>query len=150
MKDKIVGIILIVLALGLIVFGAIMGYDKDTTVEKEPVSGYVGESEDYTEIGAQSLKEDQVFDNIKYTQNHLSTTDASSYASFTSVIYNETDQTITHQHLEIDFYDATGKLLGTMESSIEDLAAGASTVIYGIAEYDFSTAETFTVRQVTE
>lgn len=152
MKNKtIISVILIVVAISLIIGGAILGYDKNTKVDKnknkpkEPVI-----DENYHDLGSASLKEDQVFNNIKYTQNHLSTTDDESYASFTSVIYNETGADISHKHLEIDFYDASGKLLGTMPSSIESLKQGESTVIFGISEGNFTTANSFNVREVNE
>lgn len=151
MKNKIIGVILITISLLLIIVGAIFGFDKDKNVEKEkPYEGYIGKAENYSEIGSKNLKEEQIFDNIKYTQNHLSTTSATSYASFTSVIYNETGQVITDQHIEIDFYNAETKLLGTIESSIENLGVGESTVIYGIVETDLSTSNSFVVRQVAE
>lgn len=150
MKKKIISIILILLAIVLIIVGLVLGYDKDTEVNPpEPEEGYIGEAENYMEIGSESLKEDQVFDNIKYTQNHLSTT-SNTYATFTSVIYNQTGQDLAHQHLEIDFYDASKQLLGTMDSTIEKVANGESTMIYGIIEVDLSTADSFIVRLVEE
>ena len=150
MKNKKIRSLLLVLgALILIVVGVIFGYDKDANNKpsKESSDQTQEVHPDYHELGPQSLKEDQIFDNIKYTQNHLSST-SNTYATFTSVVFNQTEETITMQKLEIDFYDEDGKLLATMESEIELLKVGESTVIYGIVEENLTKAHTFKVRKV--
>lgn len=150
MKRKIIIAVLILCGFTLIIGGAVLGYDKNvSTNNKNPKPEEPEIAEDYHELGSASLKEEQVFNNIKYTQNHLSTTDES-YASFTSVIFNETGTDISHKHLQIEFYDTSGKLIGTMESEIDSLKNGESTVIFGIETGDFSTANSFKVSEVEE
>lgn len=146
MKKKIVIVLILILGITLLIGGAILLYDKDTEV-KPPVSEEPEVHPDYHELGPQSLKEDQTFDNIKYTQNHLSTT-SNTYATFTSIVFNETTADIINQKIEIDFYDINNNLVATMTSSIENLKVGESTVIYGIVEKDLSTSHTFKVRKV--
>lgn len=152
-KQNILAIFLILLGVGLIATGAVISYSGD---EKKPVKeeGQKEEQpvqdENYKDLGAASLKEDQVFNNIKYTQNHLSTTDAESYATFTSVIFNNTGIDIAHKDLEIDFYDTSGNKIGTMESSFDSLPSGGSTMIFGIAELNLSAASSFNVREVVK
>ncbi len=141
MKNKKITTIIIVMALALILIGVILVYNKEKNHTLEI-------DKDYRDLSTESLKEDQVFNNIKYTQNHLSTTDSTNYATFTSVVFNETGVDIKDKHLEIDFFDDSGKLLGTMESTIEMLKQGESTVIFGIIMQDISTATNFKVREV--
>lgn len=152
MKNKIIGATLIIVAaLCLIVGGAVLSYNKNTKVKK-PIEeeGYISEAEGYRDLGAASLKDDRTFNGVKYTQNHLSTTNPSEHTSFTSVVFNETGAMITDKHIEIDFYDTNGSLVGTMESEIESLKPGESTVIFGIVMQDLSTASSFKVRDVNE
>lgn len=149
MKKKTIGITLgVILGAGLIIGGAVLGYNKDTKVApEEERTGYIGKAENYREIGAVELKEDQIFNNIKYTKNHLSTTDPEHYATFTSVVYNETGENISHKQIKLDFYDINGQLVGTMDSEIEALKPNESTMIFGIAELDFTEAYSFNVRE---
>lgn len=145
-KTKIIELLLVISAIILMVVGVILGYDKEPVKnksEKEEVEVHP----DYHEIGSKSLKEEQVFDNIKYTENHLSTT-SNSYATFTSVVYNETKSKITFQKIEIDFYNKEGEFITTMQSEIENVDVGKSTVIFGIVEQDLSLAHAFKVRQI--
>lgn len=146
-KTKIITIIAAIIGIILLVVGVILVYDKDTEVKPPKDNEEQQVHPDYHELGPQSLKEDQTFDNIKYTQNHLSTT-SNAYATFTSVIFNETGVDIISQKLEIDFYDINNNLVATMNSSIENLKVNESTVIYAIVEKDLSPAHTFKVRKV--
>lgn len=149
MKNKTIGTILIVLSIALMIIGTVLLYDNKTTPKKEE-KPETTKDPNYTEIGAASLKEDQIFNNIKYTQNHLSTTEKTSYATFTSVVYNETNQRIEHQKIAIDFFDANASLIGTMESEINGVESGQSTVIFAVATTDLSIATSFKVRQIAE
>ena len=146
-KTKIITIIAAIIGTVLLVVGVILVYDKDTEVKPPKDNDEQQVHPDYHELGPQSLKEDQIFDNIKYTQNHLSTT-SNTYATFTSVVFNETGADIISQNLEIDFYDINNNLVATMTSSIENLNVNESTVIYAIVERDLSAAYTFKVRKV--
>lgn len=151
-KANIFVIIVLILGIGLIAAGMFVKVDKKGE-EKDPLEnkeGYIyGDKyiDDYKEIGSKALTEDQIFDKIKYTQNHLSTT-SDEFATFTSVIYNQTGENIKLQKLEIDFYDAEKKLIATMPSEIENLAPDASTMIFGIVEKNLTKADSFIVRQV--
>ena len=146
-KTKIITILAAIIGIILLIVGVVLVYDKDTEVKPQKDNEEQRVHPDYHELGPQSLKEDQTFDNIKYTQNHLSTT-SNTYATFTSVIFNETGQDIISQKLEIDFYDINNNLVATMSSSIENLKVNESTVIYAIVEKDLSAAYTFIVRKV--
>lgn len=146
-KTKIITIIAAIIGVILLVVGVILVYDKDTEVKPPKDNDVQQVHPDYHELGPQSLKEEQTFDNIKYTQNHLSTT-SNTYATFTSVVFNETTEDIISQKIEIDFYDINSNLIATMTSSIENLKVGESTVIYAIVEKDLSAANTFIVRKV--
>lgn len=146
-KTKIITIIAAIIGTVLLVVGVILVYDKDIEVKPPKGNDEQQVHPDYHELGPQSLKEDQIFDNIKYTQNHLSTT-SNTYATFTSVVFNETGADIISQNLEIDFYDINNNLVATMTSSIENLKVNESTVIYAIVERDLSAAYTFKVRKV--
>lgn len=135
------------IAVLLIVIGIIWLIASRTTSSKEddsvrePTSDTV---ENYQELGSATLAEDKVFDGIKYTRNHLSTTD-DSYATFTSVVFNETEKDIIDQPITIVFLDQNGAVLGEMTSEIENVKAKESTVIYGIIEQDMSAAYDFKV-----
>lgn len=146
-KRTLITTLIIVLGIILLVLGVILGYDKDVEVKPPKDNDEQQVHPDYHELGPQSLKNDQVFDNIKYTQNHLSTT-SNTYATFTSVVFNETGVDIIRQTIEIDFYDINNNLIATMVSTIENLKVNESTVIYAIVEKDLSTANTFKVRKV--
>lgn len=145
-KTKIMTIVAAIIGLALLIAGVILVYDKDVEV-KPPKEEEQEVHPDYHELGPQSLKEDQTFDNIKYTQNHLSST-SNTYATFTSIVFNETGEKILSQKIEIDFYDVNNNLIATMSSTIENLNAGESTVIYAIVEKDLTSANTFKVRKV--
>ena len=141
-------VLIIILGVILILVGFCMDYKNVSQVEiqKENTES-VEVHKDYKELGPQSLKDDQIFDSIKYTQNHLSTT-SNEYASFTSVVFNQTGSKIMFQKLEIDFYDVNNNLIATMPSEIENLDPGASMVIFAVVEKDLTKANTFKVRQV--
>lgn len=145
MKKK--STLLIIITVLLIVIGIIWLIVSQTTNSKEDDSTNETTSdtvENYQELGSATLAEDKVFDGIKYTRNHLSTTD-DSYATFTSVVFNETGQDIVDQPITIVFLDQTGSVLGEMTSEIENVKANESTMIYGIIEQDMSAAYDFKV-----
>lgn len=152
MKKKNLSWILFIL-LGVILIGVGIGIDYKKVPEKDPLENKKGNiygdeyHEDYKELGPQSLKEEQIFDNIKYTENHLSST-SNEYATFTSIIFNKTGTKITKQKIEIDFYDTENNLIATMPSVIENLDSEASTIIFAVVEKDLTKANTFKVRQV--
>ena len=152
MKNKvIIVIIMVVVALCLIIGGIVLTNNKSTKPQKEkkPTSD-VREVEGYRESESKSLKEDQTFNGIKYTQNHLSTANWGQSSSFTSVVFNETGIATTNKHIEIDFYDANENLIGTIESEIEPLKPSESTIIFGVVMQDLSAANSFKVRDVTK
>lgn len=152
MKKKNISWLLFIF-LGIVLIGIGIGIDYKKVPEKDPLEDETGNiygdeyHKDYKELGPQSLKDDQIFDNIKYTQNHLSST-STEYATFTSIVFNQTGEKIIKQKIEIDFYDLENNLIATMPSVIENLAPDASTVIFAIVEKNLTTANTFKVRQV--
>lgn len=136
----IAGLLIVVGILWLIVFRI----EDDSLKEESFKESNADTVENYQELGSERLEEDKIFDEIKYTRNHLSTTD-DSYATFTSVIFNETDHDILHQDITIIFLNQVGDSLGEMESVIENVKVGESTVIYGIIEKNMTDAYDFRV-----
>ena len=148
--------VLMIIGILLIVSGfvcIIVLQNKDTkekpnqTEELEKVEDDDKLVENYREIGDTNITTEKNFAQLKYTENHLSST-RDNFATFTSVVYNESTRDIDHGHIEIEFTDKLGKILGTMDVVIHQLKVGESTVIFGSLENDLTKAYDFNVKFV--